>query len=155
VHIEESGADPTPTVEGELYQTQASVDTTGDWVHVDDPHEPIPGGPIPIGPFIGDVEVAAPTDDTDGDGRLDTVVVTDALGDTLIFTDADEDGDADYATEITGDGHITVTEHTQDGDWTVIERGHLDEHGAYHEDAEATGWITDPRTGNWVRGPAE
>jgi hypothetical protein len=61
----------------------------------------------------------------------------------VIFTDTDADGDADFATEITQRGQVTVSEHTGDGEWTVVERGHLDEQGEYH---------VDPRTGEWVRG---
>lgn len=162
---------------------QARFDAAaGEWVHVDEPRDP--GAPMPPQPAStatmtvdtprGPVEVGAPTDDTDGDGRLDTVVVKDAAGDTVIYTDADEDGDADFATEITGDGHITVSEHSADGDWTVVERGHLDESGAYHRDptadadagAEESGWISspwddrhsvhvDPRTGTWTTGAVE
>jgi Family of unknown function (DUF6802) len=170
---------------------QARFDkTTGDWVHIDDPRDPHTHAPHPTGATgsvtgsmtvdtpHGSTEVGPPTDDTDGDGHPDTIVVTDTDGDTLIFTDADEDGDADYATEITGDGTVTVSEHHADGngtagDWTIIERGHLDEHGAYHQDptiadavAEESGWVTssqpdpaevriDPRTGDWTRGPTE
>lgn len=119
----------------------------------------------------GQVEVGAPTHDTDADGVNDTIVVQDSDGDTLIFTDADQDGDADFATEITGDGQVTVSENTGDGDWNVIERGHLDEQGQYQRDtltsdadaAEESGWISsrdpdaaevrvDPHTGTWTRG---
>lgn len=156
----------------------------GEWVQVDpvdprlDTDEQSAGshtGTMTVDTPDGEIELGAPTHDTDGDGTKDSIVVDGGAGgtagDTVIYTDSDEDGDADFATEITGDGRVTVSEHAGDGDWTVIERGHLDEHGEYHRDsldaereaAEETGWIVqdssnaadvhvDPRTGGWVRG---
>jgi hypothetical protein len=161
---------------------QARFDeATGDWVQVDpddadfgDVDEQTAGSgtdPMSVDTPQGQIEVGAPTHDTDADGVNDTIVVQDSAGDTLIFTDADQDGDADFATEITGDGQVTVSENSGDGDWTVIERGHLDEQGQYQRDAltddeaaEESGWISsarepdaaevriDPRTGHWERG---
>lgn len=148
---------------------QARFDeATGEWVDVTSASEP---GPMSVDTPDGEILVGAPTHDTDADGSYDTVLVEDAEGDTVIYTDADEDGDADFTTEITGDGRITVSEHTADGDWAVIERGHLDEHGQYHRDpvsdddtaAEESGWVssgrpdatevrTDHRTGGWITG---
>lgn len=164
---------------------QARYDeASGDWVHVepgqgggrsDDDGEQTAGGDsdvLVVETPDGPLDAGAPTHDTDGDGVEDSVIVTNDDGDTLIFTDADEDGDADFATQITGDGQVTVSEHRGDGDWAVIERGHLDDDGQYQRDsikadadaaADETGWVTsnetdaaevrvDPRTGDWVRG---
>lgn len=63
--------------------------------------------------------------DTDGDGRQDTVLITGPAGGPVLLTDIDGDGVADVATEITGEGRITVSEHTGDGQWTVVERSRL------------------------------
>ncbi len=175
--------------DGDIVGQARFDEANGDWVQVD-PSDRVESGVGGIGGIgddpagqtagnssdsitvdtpDGEVEVGAPTHDTDADGVNDTVVVKDSEGDTLIFTDADQDGDADFATEITGDGHVTVSENTGDGDWNVVERGHLDDHGQYQRDsltedaAEESGWISsrepdadevrvDPRTGDWVRG---
>jgi hypothetical protein len=153
---------------------QATFDAaTGEWVHVEHPQDPshsmhtgssAEGTVIPADPpqdatsrtitadLPGrDTDLGAPTHDTDDDGANDSVVVTDANGDTVIFTDADEDGDTDFATEITAAGAVTVSEHTGDGQWTVIERGHLDDHGHYQPD-DAPEVHIDPHTGTWTQG---
>jgi hypothetical protein len=164
---------------------QAHFDAASDqWVRIDQPDPSTVGSVGGVGEGGGsmtadvpggEVEVGPATHDTDGDGIDDSVLVDDADGDTMVVTDADEDGKADYITEITGDGHVTVSEHTGDGHWTVIERGRLDGDGDYHRDplasetsddslAEQSGWISsasqpdaaeihiDPRTGEWTRG---
>jgi len=160
---------------------QARFDgSAGEWVHVEPDATAMTGeltGQITREMTAdtpgGQVLLGAPTHDTDADGVEDSVVTADSEGDMVIYTDADEDGDADFATEITGDGQITLSEHTGDGDWIVTERGHLDEGGQYHSDtreteaeteaAEESGWIrsgqphqadvhVDPRTGDWTRG---
>lgn len=171
--------------DGDIVGQARYDESSGDWVHVepggggrddDGDDEQAAGGDsdsMVIETPNGPVDAGPATHDTDGDGVNDSVVVTDSDGDTLIFTDADEDGDADFATEITGDGQVTVSEHLGDGEWNVIERGHLDEDGQYQRDsikAEAdalvdeSGWTSsnggsetaevrvDPRTGDWVRG---
>lgn len=170
--------------DGDIIGQARFDEENGDWVHVepgdadfgdgeagvDEQSAGNDAGTMTVDTPQGEVEVGAPTHDTDADGVNDTVVVQDSDGDTLIFTDADQDGDADFATEITGDGQVTVSEHTGDGDWTVVERGHLDEQGQYQRDlqsdadaAEESGWIgarepdaaevrVDPQTGGWVRG---
>jgi hypothetical protein len=160
---------------------QARYDeSSGDWVRVEPDSDSIDveqtadggAGSMTVETPGGDVQVGAPTHDTDSDGKADSTVVRDPDGDTMIFTDADEDGDADFATEITGDGQVTVSQHTGDGEWLVIERGHLDEDGNYQRDdvhaesgtiSEENAWSdsgrqdadevrVDPRSGTWVRG---
>jgi hypothetical protein len=177
--------------DGDVVAQARFDESTGEWVHVDpdsgdgafgdgdgafgDGEQTAGGTTMTVDTPDGEIEVGVPTHDTDSDGKADTVVVSDPDGDTMIFTDADEDGDADYATEITEDGRVTVAEHTGDGDWTVIERGHLDDDGEYRRDAQLTesgtiaeesAWSdgrpgtseearevrVDPRTGGWVRG---
>ena len=167
--------------DGEIVGQAKFDESTGDWVQVD-PRDPAEGDvdeqtaeggteTMTVDTPDGEVVVGAPTHDTDQDGKADSVVVQDSDGDTVIFTDADEDGDADYATEITDEGQVTVSEHAGDGEWTVVERGHLDDQGNYQRDELASDetiteegtWSTpdqpdaaevrvDPRTGNWVRG---
>lgn len=156
---------------------QARFDeASGDWVQIepsDDLEQTAESGSdeMIVHTPEGKAEVGAPTHDTDHDGKADSVVVEDSDGDTVIFTDADEDGDADYATEITEDGQVTISEHAGDGEWTVVERGHLDGDGTYQRDgghsesgtiSEESSWTAgrtdadevrvDPRTGDWVRG---
>ena len=146
--------------DGEIVGQARFDEATGDWVQVDPDEVELDEQAAGTGDATmtvdtpdGEVEVGAPTHDTDADGVADSVVVRDTDGDAMIFTDADEDGDADYATEITDDGRVTISEHTGDGEWSVIERGHLDDDGAYQRDKTASGTVhVDPETGGWIRG---
>ena len=94
----------------------------------------------------GDVNLGAATVDSNNDGTPDTVVVHDANGDTILYTDTNGDGQADVATEITADGHVITADHTGDHQWTEVETGHLDPDGTYHKDASADSPF-DPQTG--------
>jgi hypothetical protein len=160
--------------DGDVIAQARFDESTGEWVQVDaDDFGPVAGtGPMTADTPLGEVEVGTPTHDTDNDGKADSVVVHAPEGDTVIFNDADEDGDADYATEITRDGQVTVAEHTGDGNWTEIERGELDgdggdQGGSRHTESgtidEENSWSVtsrsdpaevriDPSTGNWIRG---
>jgi hypothetical protein len=155
--------------DGDIVAQARFDESTGEWVQVD-PDET--AGPMTADTPQGEIVVGTPTHDTDHDGKADSVVVQTPGGDTVIFNDADEDGHADYTTEITGDGRVTVAEHTGDGGWTEIERGELDldgdnQRGSRHTEsgtiAEENSWSAtsrpdpaevriDPSTGNWVRG---
>jgi hypothetical protein len=81
----------------------------------------------------GPVTVGEATIDTDGDGRLDTALVHDAHGDTVMYTDADGDHTADVATELSPDGEVVIADHTDDG-WMQTQRGHLTADGQYQVD---------------------
>lgn len=94
----------------------------------------------------GEVNLGPATVDSNNDGTPDTVVVHDAAGDTILYTDANHDGSADVATEITADGHVTTAEHTGDHQWADVQTGHLDGQGDYHSDGTATGEF-DPQVG--------
>lgn len=159
--------------DGDIVAQARFDESTGEWVQVDT-EQVTDTRPMTADTPLGEIEVGAPTHDTDQDGKADSVVVHRPGGGTVIFTDADEDGDADYTTEITGDGQVTVAEHTSDGDWTEIERGELEVDDASASDqrdsphtesgtiAEESSWSVsdrpdltevriDPSTGNWVR----
>jgi hypothetical protein len=86
----------------------------------------------------GEQNVGPATADTDGDGTNDTAVVTDADGNTILYTDANGDGKADYAMEIAANGQVTISQHTGDHQWTQIEHGHLDGNGNYQKDSSAS-----------------
>ena len=151
---------------------QARFDeSAGEWVHIGT-EQVTDTKPMTADTPLGEIVVGVPTHDTDHDGKADSVVVHAPGGDTVIFTDADGDGHADYATEITGDGKVTVSEHTSDGSWVEIEHNELGvdgdgQHGSQHTEsgtiAEESNWSAtgrpdpaevriDPSTGNWVRG---
>ncbi|QUQ70105.1 hypothetical protein [Kutzneria sp. CA-103260] len=120
----------------------------------------------------GEQNVGPATADTDGDGTNDTAVVTDAEGNTFLYTDTNGDGKADYAMEIAANGQVTISEHTGDHQWTQIEHGHLDGSGNYQKDSDASSLLqfgaddqswggaeqangeglvrTDPATGEWT-----
>jgi uncharacterized protein DUF6802 len=157
--------------DGDIVAQARFDESTGEWVQVDI-EQVNDTGPMTADTPLGQIEVGAPTHDTDHDGKADSVVVHTPGGGIVIFTDADEDGDADYVTEITDDGKVTVAEHTSDGDWVEIERGELevdgdDQRGSQHTEsgtiAEESSWSAtnrpdpaevriDPSTGDWVRG---
>lgn len=135
MHFEDQAATGiTMPVGDEEYQAGTPVDfDTGvdDHLSVD----------TPFGPY----DAGSATYDTDGDGRNDTVVVTGSVGSSVLFTDIDGDGSADAATEITGQGRVTVSEHVGDGQWTVVEHGRLgadgvDEGTSARADDSSTGF---------------
>ena len=102
------------------------------------------GETITVDTPAGAHAVGPATVDTDHDGKPDTAVVTDANGDSIMYTDTTGDGQADVATEITTDGHVVIAEHTGPGAWTETQTGHLDGNGQYHQDGGAGGAF-DPR----------
>ncbi len=75
-----------------------------------------PGGPADAG---------VASYDTTGDGVLDTAVATTDAGSTVVVTDVDGDGRADYVTEVGHDGTYTSFEHSGGAEWTVVDSGTL------------------------------
>ncbi|GAA3430502.1 hypothetical protein [Kutzneria kofuensis] len=86
----------------------------------------------------GEQNVGPATADTTNSGHNDTAVVTDAEGNTFLYTDTDGDGRADYAMEIDAKGQVTISEHTGEHQWTEIEHGHIDGGGNYQRDNAAS-----------------
>ncbi|MGH4026537.1 MAG: hypothetical protein ACRDRV_18330 [Pseudonocardiaceae bacterium] len=121
---------------------------TGEWVEssgaAGDGHAMAGPGRIGVETPLGTRDLGPAGYDTDGDGVHDTVVVTGPSGGSLLYTDVDGDGSADVATEITGDGRVTVSEHAGDGQWTVVERGRIVPDGSYEP---AGGRADDASTG--------
>lgn len=93
------------------------------------------GETITVDTEHGEQNVGPATADTTGSGHNDTAVVTDAEGNTVLYTDTDGDGKADYAMEIDANGQVTISEHTGEHQWTQIEHGHLDDSGKYQKDS--------------------
>ncbi|SDN24413.1 hypothetical protein SAMN04489726_5690 [Allokutzneria albata] len=73
----------------------------------------------------GDHRVEGQLVDTNNDGKGDTVTVTDAQGNSVIYADTDADGDAELSTTITKDGQVIVKENTKGGDWVVVDQEKL------------------------------
>ena len=92
------------------------------------------GETITVDTAHGDQNVGPATADTNNSGHNDTAVVTDADGNTFLYTDTDGDGRADYAMEIDAKGQVTISEHTGEHQWTEIEHGHIDGSGTYQKD---------------------
>lgn len=155
--------------EGEVTGQAEFDEDSGDWVAVDPDDDgrdqrtnTNAGRSIVVDVEDGtDQDVGPATEDTDGDGRADTAVVTDEEGDTWLFTDSDGDGRADLATEITGDGEVTVSRHTGEDEWTEVEHGRIGEDGKYSPDSDGAwggdGKVTvsgvvriDSVTGQWI-----
>jgi hypothetical protein len=97
------------------------------------------GQAIVVDTSTGEHSVGPATVDTNHDGKPDTAVVTDANGDTIMYTDTNGDGQADVATEISTDGHVVIADHTGAHTWTDEQTGHLDGGGQYHQDGGAGG----------------
>ncbi|MBK0865213.1 hypothetical protein INP57_00135 [Saccharopolyspora sp. HNM0986] len=126
---------------------------SGDWVAERPEQHPAPPQdeqPMMIDTPHGDRPIGPATEDTDNDGNPDTAVVTTGTA-TLLATDVDGDGSADQLVEIGDAGEVTITQHTGDGQWTLVEQGHLDHNGRYtaepHPPAVATDdatWTFDP-----------
>lgn len=69
----------------------------------------------------GEVEVGPATLDTNSDGVNDTSVAEDPDGNTFYFTDADNDGEADFVVVVGSDGSTQAMEHQGGGEWTPVE----------------------------------
>jgi hypothetical protein len=93
----------------------------------------------------GQVDIGPATVDTDDDGHLDTAVVHDAQGDTVLYTDSDGDGHADVATELTPSGEVIIADHSAaDHEWAQSQHGHLTQDGQYQVDSESDRSFTPP-----------
>ncbi|MCI2418911.1 hypothetical protein MOQ72_15820 [Saccharopolyspora sp. K220] len=79
----------------------------------------------------GDMQVGPATEDTNSDGIADTAVVETDAGGTMLVTDVDGDGSADQVVEISQTGDVTISHHTGDGQWTVVEQGKMTDDGQY------------------------
>lgn len=138
---------------------------TGDWVGVE-PGEPEPDtraiggqqGDIVVETPSGDRNLGPATNDTDFDGRNDSVVVSDEDR-SVIFTDVDDDGIADVATQINNEGEVAVAEHRGDGEWTTVSTGSVtDGPDTPPDEQRLEGWddgrdapvAVDPTTGEWT-----
>lgn len=111
----------------------------GQWIDVgSDSGGPSAGGhgaDITVDSANGEVDAGQATVDSDNDGKPDTAIVDDGHGGRILYTDSDGDGKADVSTEMSADGHVTISQHTGAGEWTEVERGHLDSEGHYQRDS--------------------
>jgi hypothetical protein len=119
---------------------QARFDAeTGNWTgeapqqHPDgtDPQQQEHGQSMIIDTPQGDMQVGPATEDTNQDGIADTAVVETEAGGTMLVTDVDGDGSADQLVEISQTGDVTISQHTGDGQWTVVEQGKMTDDGQY------------------------
>lgn len=85
----------------------------------------------------GERPVGPPTEDTNSDGIADTAMVEGADGATMMVTDLDGDGSADQVVEVSSSGDITISHHTGEGQWTVVEQGRIGDDGQYAPDPHA------------------
>ncbi|MGW3471194.1 DUF6802 family protein [Saccharopolyspora sp. NPDC000995] len=96
-----------------------------------DPHDQNHGRSMVIDTPQGDMQVGPATEDTNQDGIADTAVVETETGGTMLVTDVDGDGSADQVVEISQTGDVTISHHTGDGQWTVVEHGKMSGDGQY------------------------
>lgn len=69
----------------------------------------------------GELDVGPATIDTNEDGVNDTAVTKDDKGNTYYFTDANRDGEADYALVVESDGTTAALKHVGDGQWERVD----------------------------------
>ena len=134
--------------EGQVLDQARFHADTGEWT-AETPHQhpggagdgrPDDGKQMVMDTPQGDVQVGPATEDTNSDGIADTAVVQSDNGNTVLVTDVDGDGSADQVVEITQTGDVTISHHTGDGEWTVVEQGQIGDNGQYapNEFASAT-----------------
>ncbi|GHF57399.1 hypothetical protein FHX82_000164 [Amycolatopsis bartoniae] len=110
--------------EGNVVEAARFDSATGEWVASGEPGTTDAGsdaghqGDLTADLADGTVDLGHATVDSDNDGTADTAVVTDADGNTRLFTDTDGDGSADVQTIITPEGESHTYEHTGHGEWT-------------------------------------
>ncbi|MEU5851646.1 DUF6802 family protein [Saccharopolyspora shandongensis] len=107
-----------------------------------DPEDQQHGRSMVIDTPQGDMQVGPATEDTNQDGIADTAVVETEAGGTMLVTDVDGDGSADQVVEISQTGDVTISHHTGDGQWTVVEQGKMTGDGQYAPN-QATGATDD------------
>ncbi|GAA2335026.1 hypothetical protein GCM10009854_08550 [Saccharopolyspora halophila] len=116
---------------------------TGQWIGERPGNHPDPGGhdrrehderSLVIDTGQGERQVGLPTEDTNSDGIADTAMVEGEDGATMMVTDLDGDGSADQVVEVSSSGDITISHHTGEGQWTVVEQGKIGDDGRYAPD---------------------
>ncbi|MFC7342611.1 DUF6802 family protein [Saccharopolyspora griseoalba] len=140
-------ADVMQTINGEGAVTRQARfhEDTGEWTGERPGQNPAPGREhaeqhdrrMVIDTPEGDKKVGMPTEDTNSDGVADTAVVEGRDGGTMMVTDLDGDGSADQVVEISTSGDVTISHHTGEGQWTVVEQGKIDDRGGYAPDPNA------------------
>lgn len=148
--------------QGNVVEEATYDSSTGQWVAVHDDGgdghqtETAHSGDITADTKDGTVDVGPATVDSNHDGTADSAVVTDAQGDTVIFTDTNGDGSADVETVITPGGDTHTYEHTGHGQWTETSGGNgvaADSDRLWgspgHDTVEGVAKI-DFRTGQWI-----
>lgn len=142
----------TVNAEGEVTRQARFSEQTGEWVAEQPdqqrPHE-IPsdqgGRSMVVDTPDGDRQVGPATEDTDNDGTPDTAIVETDDG-TMLVTDVDGDGSADQMVRVDDQGAVTISHHTGDGQWTVVERGRIDQQGNYTPSPGGSATGTDDAT---------
>lgn len=100
----------------------------------------------------GEVQVGPATLDTNEDGINDTSVAEDPDGVTYYFTDADNDGQADYVVVVGPDGSTQALEHQGAGEWAPVEGAGAPPSGAA---SSHTTDSTDTTASGFGAGPVE
>lgn len=129
----------TANADGAVVEQARFQAETGDWVGESPaaPHGPPEergGDPVVVETVMGELRLGPATEDTDGNGRADTAVVTTGTG-TVLATDVDGDGSADQLVEITDQGEVVVSRHAGNGEWDVVEESSLDATSGFAPDA--------------------
>ncbi|SFJ52429.1 hypothetical protein SAMN05421835_10694 [Amycolatopsis sacchari] len=145
--------------EGNVVEAARFDSTTGDWIASGEPGGTGSGsdaghqGELTADLVDGTVELGPATVDSDNDGTADTAVVTDADGNTRLFTDTDGDGSADVQTVITPGGESHTYDHSGTGEWTEVNGVRADSDALWgtpgRDTVEGVARI-DSGTGQWI-----
>ncbi|GGL96146.1 DUF6802 family protein [Nakamurella endophytica] len=101
-----------------------------------------PGGASPAGDITysaggHEYDLGAPTHDMNADGTPDTVVVHQADGTVIGYTDTDGDGQADQITQVAADGSVVIGVSDGHGGWSQVASGHRADDGSFVADQPA------------------
>ena len=104
----------------------------------------------------GEHNIGPATVDTDHDGKPDTAVVTDANGDTIMYTDTHHDGQADVRPGDHPKGKVVDRRpHRTAAPWTQDRSGIIDQNGNTSRTRWARSGAFDPHVGGaTTRAPA-
>lgn len=143
----------TVNPDGEVVNQARYAESSGEWIaerpdqhpHGEHPNDQADGRSMVVDTPEGDKQVGPATEDSNNDGKADTAIVQTDNGTTLV-TDVDGDGAADQMVELDDSGGVTISHHTGEGEWTVVEEGRIDQQGQYTVDPNAG--ATDDATWN-------